>query len=118
MRLCEIFLLAYMLLRFGSSLWLNLLLFEPLSNALYCVVQRAPSPTTHTPHRKVNLRGVFLGSKYACTQFLKQDLSPSGHRGWIINTSSGAGLKGVAGGASKSSRPTAPTGLRKPGHHR
>jgi len=54
------------------------------------------------PHRRVNLRGVFLGSKFACAQFLKQDLDPSGHRGWIINTASGAGLKGVAGGASES----------------
>ncbi|MCJ1248932.1 hypothetical protein MMC30_006153 [Trapelia coarctata] len=55
---------------------------------------------------KVNLRGVFLGSKFACTQFLKQDLSPSGHRGWVINTASGAGLKGVGGGAKT---PTSPT---------
>jgi len=65
-----------------------------------------PSVTNNHSHRKVNLRGVFLGSKYACTQFLKQDVSPSGHRGWIINTASGAGLKGVGGGASKSSLDT------------
>ena len=48
----------------------------------------------------VNLRSVFLGSKFAVSQFLKQEPHPSGHRGWIINTSSGAGLKGVAGGAT------------------
>ena len=84
--------------------------FTPLSCCLYHVsifLGSFPSqhedihPITTTPNRKVNLRGVFLGSKYACTQFLKQDISPSGHRGWIINTASGAGLKGVGGGASK-----------------
>ncbi|KAI9757246.1 MAG: hypothetical protein M4579_003546 [Chaenotheca gracillima] len=38
---------------------------------------------------KINARGVFLGCKYACRQFLKQDLHPdNGQRGWIVNTAS------------------------------
>lgn len=41
----------------------------------------------------VNLGGVFLGSKYAIQQFLKQDLLPGNHRGWIVNTASVYGLK-------------------------
>ncbi|MDI1487078.1 MAG: hypothetical protein OHK93_006341 [Ramalina farinacea] len=48
----------------------------------------------------VNLRSVFLGCKYACAQFLIQKPHLSGDSGWIINTSSGAGLRPVAGGAS------------------
>ncbi|KAF5009202.1 hypothetical protein FDECE_4567 [Fusarium decemcellulare] len=48
----------------------------------------------------VNLRSVFLGSKYAIRQFLKQDPLPGGHRGWIINTASVYGLKPETGHVS------------------
>ncbi|MCJ1470299.1 hypothetical protein MMC07_008944 [Pseudocyphellaria aurata] len=48
----------------------------------------------------VNLRGVFLGCKYACAQFLKQDLDWNGRRGWIVNTASILGLVGISGGAA------------------
>lgn len=41
-----------------------------------------------------NSRSVFLGCKYACAQFMDQKPHPSGHRGWIINTSSIMGLVG------------------------
>ena len=44
----------------------------------------------------INSRSVFLGCKYACAQFLQQLPHPSGHRGWIINTSSVMGLVGQA----------------------
>lgn len=44
----------------------------------------------------INSRSVFLGCKYACAQFMKQTPHPSGHRGWIINTSSIMGLVGQA----------------------
>ncbi|KAL9028005.1 MAG: hypothetical protein Q9196_003558, partial [Gyalolechia fulgens] len=44
----------------------------------------------------INSRSVFLGCKYACAQFLRQPAHPSGHRGWIINTSSIMGLVGQA----------------------
>lgn len=44
----------------------------------------------------VNSRSVFLGCKYACAQFMNQAPHPSGHRGWIINTSSIMGLVGQA----------------------
>ncbi|KAL8961379.1 MAG: hypothetical protein Q9193_002058 [Seirophora villosa] len=50
--------------------------------------------------RRVNLRSVYLGCKYACAQFLKQQARPDGHRGWIINTASILGLVGFAGGAA------------------
>ena len=43
----------------------------------------------------VNARSVFLGSKYAIAQMLKQEPHASGDRGWIINTASVAGLVGV-----------------------
>ncbi|MCJ1295112.1 hypothetical protein MMC34_006673 [Xylographa carneopallida] len=54
----------------------------------------------------VNLRGVFLGTKYAIAQFLRQeplnrdDEGKPQHRGWIINLSSMLGSVGIVGGAS------------------
>ena len=56
------------------------------------------SPLMQT--RKVNLRGVYLGCKYACAQFLKQELNESGRRGWIINVSSMLGYVGIKGGTA------------------
>jgi len=44
----------------------------------------------------VNARSVFLGSKYAITQMLKQAPHPSGDRGWIVNIASITGLVGCA----------------------
>ncbi len=44
----------------------------------------------------INSRSVFLGCKYACAQFMTQAPHSSGHRGWIINTSSIMGLVGQA----------------------
>ena len=41
---------------------------------------------------RINTRSVFLGSKYAIMQMLKQDPHPSGDRGWIINLSSILGI--------------------------
>jgi len=49
---------------------------------------------------RVNLRGVYLGCKYACGQFLKQDLDRSGRRGWIVNVSSMLGYVGIKGGTA------------------
>jgi NAD(P)-dependent dehydrogenase (short-subunit alcohol dehydrogenase family) len=40
----------------------------------------------------INAKSVFLGCKYAINQMLKQDLHPSGDRGWIINMSSIMGM--------------------------
>ena len=42
----------------------------------------------------VNSRSVFLGCKYAVSQFLRQKPHTSGHRGWIVNTASIMGLVG------------------------
>jgi NAD(P)-dependent dehydrogenase (short-subunit alcohol dehydrogenase family) len=36
----------------------------------------------------VNLKSIFLTSKYTIAQMLKQEKSESGDRGWIINISS------------------------------
>ncbi|KAI9786358.1 MAG: hypothetical protein M1816_008019 [Peltula sp. TS41687] len=46
---------------------------------------------------RVNTHGTFLGCKYACAQFLKQEVDSNGHRGWIINIASIAGLTGIKG---------------------
>ena len=40
----------------------------------------------------LNSTGVFLGTKHAAAQMLKQDPHSSGDRGWIINTASILGL--------------------------
>lgn len=45
---------------------------------------------------ETNSRSVFLGCKYACAQFMGQAPHATGHRGWIINTSSIYGLVGQA----------------------
>lgn len=50
---------------------------------------------------KVNARGTFLGCKYACKQFLKQEILPSGDRGWIVNIGSTASLISPGPGISK-----------------
>jgi NAD(P)-dependent dehydrogenase (short-subunit alcohol dehydrogenase family) len=44
----------------------------------------------------INLRGVFLGIKYAAKQMVTQDPHPSGDRGWIINLASVLGLNGIS----------------------
>lgn len=43
----------------------------------------------------VNADSVFLGCKYAIAQMLAQEPHASGHRGWIVNTSSIAALIGI-----------------------
>lgn len=45
----------------------------------------------------VNLRGVFLGTKYAARQMKDQEPDASGDRGFIINVASILGLNGTAG---------------------
>ena len=46
---------------------------------------------------QVNIKGVFLGTKYASKQMIAQDAGPSGDKGWIINLSSIFGLVGQSG---------------------
>ncbi|PNY21243.1 Uncharacterized protein TCAP_07260 [Tolypocladium capitatum] len=61
---------------------------------------RAPTKIHETPEdvwdttMAVNVKSIFLGCKLAIAQMLRQDVSPSGDRGWIINTSSVFGLVG------------------------
>lgn len=45
--------------------------------------------------QNVNSTGVFLGTKYAVQQMLKQSPHSSGDRGWIINTASILGFVGA-----------------------
>ncbi|KAI0004349.1 NAD(P)-binding protein [Xylariaceae sp. FL0662B] len=73
-----------------------------VNNAGISVESRRPPAGIHeTPEEvwdttmAVNVKSVFLGSKYAVAQMLRQDAHSSGHRGWIINMSSIYGL--VAG---------------------
>lgn len=47
----------------------------------------------------VNVRGVWLGIKYAAAQMLSQEPHSSGDRGWIINLCSIMGLVGLNGAA-------------------
>lgn len=42
----------------------------------------------------VNVKGVFLGTKYATRQMVRQEPGPSGDRGWIVNLASVYGLRG------------------------
>jgi NAD(P)-dependent dehydrogenase (short-subunit alcohol dehydrogenase family) len=44
----------------------------------------------------VNLKGVFLGTKYASRHMISQEPGPNGDRGWIINLASVLGLGGQA----------------------
>jgi NAD(P)-dependent dehydrogenase (short-subunit alcohol dehydrogenase family) len=59
----------------------------------------------------INVKGVWLGAKYAIQQFLNQEPHPlhgkvkygateDVHRGWIVNTASVAGSIGIAGASS------------------
>lgn len=55
----------------------------------------------------VNVKSIFLGCKYVIAQMLKQDVHPSGDRGWIINLSSIYGLVGgFYNGTSQADSPT------------
>jgi len=45
----------------------------------------------------VNIKGVFLGTKYASRQMVGQEPGERGDRGWIINLSSVYGLRGTSG---------------------
>lgn len=66
----------------------------------------------------VNTRGVFLDSKHAITQFLKQDPLPANSRsdqtrGWVVNVASTAGLIGLPGALSYTTSKHAVVGLTK-----
>ncbi|KAF4500108.1 short-chain alcohol dehydrogenase [Fusarium agapanthi] len=55
----------------------------------------------------VNLKSIFLVSKYVIAQMLKQDKSETGDRGWIINMSSIFGLVGGVTNGKKNPLSTA-----------
>lgn len=66
-----------------------------VNNAGISIEAHDPQPLHTTPDdtwditMRVNARSVFLGTKFAIAQMLKQEPhQPSGDRGWIINISS------------------------------
>lgn len=61
----------------------------------------------------VNVRGVWLGMRYAIAQMLAQPAHPSGDRGWIINMSSIYGLVASKGTSSYSGSKGAVTSMTK-----
>jgi NAD(P)-dependent dehydrogenase (short-subunit alcohol dehydrogenase family) len=66
----------------------------------------------------VNVRGTFLGCKYALSQFLAQDPLPANSRGdatrgWIVNIASVAGLNTCPGAPSYTASKHAVVGLTR-----
>jgi len=66
-----------------------------LEDKVQVPVWELPEDVWDQTHR-INSRGVFLGTKYACAQMVKQDPHPCGDRGWIVNLASIYGLNGSA----------------------
>lgn len=67
---------------------------------------------------KINTRGVFLGSKYAIAQFLRQEPLPVNSRGdrtrgWIVNMASTGGLVALQGAMSYVTSKHAVIGMTK-----
>ncbi|KAI4687275.1 hypothetical protein J4E81_008123 [Alternaria sp. BMP 2799] len=61
----------------------------------------------------VNIKGVFLGTKYASRQMVGQEPGERGDRGWIINLSSVYGLRGTSGISGYAASKHAVMGLTK-----
>ncbi|ORX98725.1 putative short chain type dehydrogenase [Clohesyomyces aquaticus] len=58
-------------------------------------------PDEHWDHTiAVNLKGVFLGCKFAAKQMVGQEPGASGDRGWIVNMASVLGIGGTPNSAS------------------
>ncbi|KAI9656619.1 MAG: hypothetical protein M1821_004826 [Bathelium mastoideum] len=72
-----------------------------VNNAGIAIESKLPNPIHTTSQEtwdttmRVNATSVFLGSKFAIRQMLKQEPHASGDRGWIVNISS---IFGVVGG--------------------
>jgi NAD(P)-dependent dehydrogenase (short-subunit alcohol dehydrogenase family) len=65
---------------------------------------------------QVNVKGVFLGTKYATRQMKDQEPHASGDRGWIINLSSVFGLVGGPATCESTSPFRSPSMYRHPKH--
>ena len=48
---------------------------------------------------RVNIRGTYVGYRYALVQMIAQDPDEHGRRGFIVNVSSMLGYVGIVGGA-------------------
>jgi NAD(P)-dependent dehydrogenase (short-subunit alcohol dehydrogenase family) len=74
-----------------------------VNNAGICTEAKNPKPIDESDeavfdaHTNVNVKGTFLGCKYAVRQMKKQDPLPSGDRGFIVNLASIVALVGMAG---------------------
>ena len=53
--------------------------------------------------RSVNVKGVYLGSKWALAQMVEQQPDASGKRGRLLNIASIFGLTGATGGGMRGS---------------
>ncbi len=69
-----------------------------VNNAGISIEAKTPGPIHLATEEKwdttmaVNAKSVFLGSKYALAQMIKQDLKDNGQRGCLVNISSIMGL--------------------------
>ncbi|KAF2472935.1 putative short chain type dehydrogenase [Lindgomyces ingoldianus] len=90
-----------------------------VNNAGIALEPQNPSPVWDYPEDwfdktlAVNLKGVFLGCKYASKQMMGQDPGPNGDRGWIINLASVLGLGGTPKSAGYTSSKHGVMGLTK-----
>ncbi|KAH3911580.1 hypothetical protein HBI56_163070 [Parastagonospora nodorum] len=66
---------------------------------------------------RINVRGVFLGVKYASRQMKDQEPGTNGDRGWIINLASVYGLGGGEGASSYITSKHAVMGITKAAAH-
>ncbi|KAF2187953.1 short-chain dehydrogenase/reductase-like protein [Zopfia rhizophila CBS 207.26] len=90
-----------------------------VNNAGIAIEATDPRPVWDYPEENwdktmaVNLKGVFLGCKYASRQMKSQEPHPNGDRGWIINLSSVLGLGGTPASAGYVSSKHGVMGLTK-----
>ncbi|KAI9727384.1 MAG: hypothetical protein M1834_008455 [Cirrosporium novae-zelandiae] len=74
-----------------------------VNNAGMCTETSSPKPIDESnedifdAHMAVNVKGVYLGCKYALRQMKKQEPLPNSDRGWIVNLASVSALVGMHG---------------------
>lgn len=74
-----------------------------VNNAGICVESSKPAPIDQSnedifdAHMQINVKGVYLGCKYALKQMKEQEPLASGDRGWIVNLASISAFVGMPG---------------------
>lgn len=77
--------------------------YSMVNNAGICVESSKPLPIDQSaedifdPHMQINVKGVYLGCKYALKQMKEQEPRTSGDRGWIVNLASISAFVGMPG---------------------